>query len=67
VDGAGGNAGTYELFASSGAAPEPAGPRRFYWGGNIYDDWSDVPDQYKAPTTDPQPGQYTATIFRFSW
>jgi polar amino acid transport system substrate-binding protein len=41
---------------------------RFYIGGNTYETWASVPDKYKVTGTDrPNPDQYTATIFRFTW
>lgn len=57
----------YELFATSKQMAEPGAPR-FYFGGDIYEDWSTVPERYKAPNPGgPEPGRYTATVFRFSW
>ena len=58
----------YELFATSKSMTEPGPARRFYLGGDIYEDWSTVPERYKAPNPgSPEPGRYTATVFRFSW
>ena len=62
----------YDLFKT----PEPGKPvsvsdssgGRFYLGGNTYETWATVPDKYKVTGTDrPNPDQYTASIFRFSW
>ena len=42
---------------------------RFYFGGNIYDGWSTVPDQYKIPDFSrpawQQPGG--GMLFTFTW
>ena len=38
----------YELFATGSPTTKPGTTRRFYFGGNIYEGWSSVPDQYKA-------------------
>ena len=57
----------YQLFTTTQLTPERRLVPRFYFGGDVYDDWSTVPDEYKAPSADPQPGQYTATVFRFTW
>ena len=40
---------------------------RFYFGGNIYEGWSNVPQQYRAPGfSRPRPGRDTVS-FSFSW
>ena len=57
----------YQLFTTKQFTPEGRPARRFYFGGDVYEDWSTVPDEYKAPSADPQPGQYAATVFRFRW
>jgi len=42
--------------------------KRFYVGGNIYNDWASVPDRYKVYREDqPDPRRSTASIFTFSW
>jgi hypothetical protein len=65
----------YDLFL--GRPPSPASvtvpvPRegsRFYVGGNIYENWAAVPQQYKAPydTEQPNASRSTASLFKFSW
>jgi polar amino acid transport system substrate-binding protein len=42
--------------------------KRFYFGGNIYENWATVPDPYKLSAGDiPNPARSTASIFRFAW
>ncbi len=56
----------YELFATGSPTIKPGTTRRFYFGGNIYEGWSSVPDQYKAlDFTRPDPGRHTIKIFTF--
>ena len=58
----------YELFATGSPTTKPGTTRRFYFGGNIYEGWSSVPDQYKAlDFTRPDPGQHTIRIFTFKF
>ena len=63
---------SYTLFATGRPLPEPERrrPRRFYFGGNIHDGWSTVPDQYKIPDfsrpTWQQPGG-GGVSFTFTW
>ncbi len=57
---------SYELFAMGSPTTEPGRTRRFYFGGNIYEGWSTVPDQYKAlDFPGPDPRQRTIRIFTF--
>ena len=57
---------SYELFATGSPTTEPGRTRRFYFGGNVYEGWSTVPDQYKAlDVTRPDPRQRTIRIFTF--
>jgi polar amino acid transport system substrate-binding protein len=61
---------SYDLFLSSPStkpAPKPSGPR-FYFGGNIYENWASVPKNYKVPESNwNEPDRSTASIFRFTW
>ncbi len=58
----------YELFASGGASMEPGMAQRFYLDGNIYEDWSAVPVQYKAlDSGGPDPDPRTVNTFSFVW
>ena len=59
---------SYLLFASGRPAPEPRTARRFYFGGNVYEGWSAVPDLHKAPPARrPEPDQNIFRIFTFTW
>jgi polar amino acid transport system substrate-binding protein len=41
---------------------------RFYFGGNIYESWAAVPENYKTSNADrPDPARSTASVFRFTW
>jgi ABC-type amino acid transport substrate-binding protein len=41
---------------------------RFYLGGNIYTDWTTVPDPFKtAESQRPDSSRSTASIFKFTW
>ena len=44
------------------------GQKRYYFGGNIYAEWANVPEQFKGYDSQrPDPARSTGTIFRFSW
>jgi ABC-type amino acid transport substrate-binding protein len=44
------------------------GQKRFYFGGNIYSEWANVPEQFKGYDSQrPDPARSTGPIFRFSW
>ena len=61
---------SYELFMADGPTRESGSTLRFYIGGNIYDGWSTVPNQYKAPPLETmQPSRNTMRIplFSFTW
>ena len=58
----------YELFASGGPSMEPGMAQRFYLDGNIYEDWSAVPVQYKTlDSGGPDPDPRTVNTFSFVW
>ena len=58
----------YELFATGSPITEPGTTRRFYFGGNIYEGWSSVPDRYKAlDFTGTDPGQLKVSVFTFKF
>jgi ABC-type amino acid transport substrate-binding protein len=62
----------YDLFLTQPSPQSITIPRdgsRFYVGGNVYENWAAVPQQYKAPydTEAPNPSRSTASIFKFSW
>ena len=57
---------SYLLFATGSPTPESRTTRRFYFGGNVYEGWSTVPERYKTPDfTRPDPGRHTIRIFTF--
>ena len=57
-----------ELFATGSPTTEPSTTGRFYFGGNIYDGWSTVPERYKAPPFRPElPARDTIRIFTVTW
>lgn len=59
---------SYELFATGGPATELGATRRFYFGGDVYDGWSAVPERYKAPDfSRPAPRRRAVRIFTFTW
>ena len=60
---------SYVLFATGGSpTAEPGATQRFYLGGNIYEGWSTVPEQYKAPDLGrPERRRHTVRIFSFTW
>ena len=60
---------SYELFATGSPTTELGTPRRFYFGGNVYEGWSMVPEQYRAPEfSRPEPRRRsTVRIFTFTW
>ena len=39
---------SYLLFETASPTIEASVTRRFYFGGNVYDGWSTVPDRYKG-------------------
>jgi len=52
----------------SASAAKPAGPKRFFLGGQVYDDWKSVPDRYKVMDANKTPwGSQVAPIFSFKW
>ena len=59
---------SYDLFASGRPTTEPGKTRRFYFGGNIYEGWSSVPDKFKAQDfTKAEPGRLKIEIFTFEF
>ncbi len=58
----------YELFLSGGPSMEPGMAQRFYLDGDIYEDWSAVPVQYKTlDSGGPDPDPRTVNTFSFVW
>ena len=59
---------SYVLFATASPTAEPGATPRFYFGGNIYEGWSTVPERFKAPAASrPEPRRNTFRIFTFTW
>ncbi len=62
---------SYDLFTTSDKAKaEPTRGPRFYVGGNTYENWISVPENYKGSGRTDQakpPEASSGTIFRFSW
>ena len=59
---------SYVLFATATATEQPRAKLRFYFGGNIYEGWSTVPERYKAPASSrPALGRPTVRVFTFTW
>ena len=61
---------TYDLFKTTfdQSVTTPADERRFYFGGNVYENWDLVPESYKRSDSGvPDPGRGRATLFRFTW
>jgi len=57
----------YTLFSPSSSSDTSSQPG-FYVGGNIYENWASVPENYKVSNSDkPDPRRSTASVFRFSW
>jgi len=58
----------YELVTVSAASARPPGPKRFFLGGQVYDDWKSVPDRYKVIDTFKTPqGSQIVPLFSFKW
>ena len=59
----------YELLAADAeTTEEPGATRRFYFGGRVYEGWSAVPEQYKAPDfSRPERRRNLLSIFKFTW
>ena len=59
----------YTLFTTPPLSPSETQVKPgFYVGGNIYNDWASVPENYKVSNSDkPDPRRSTGTLFKFSW
>jgi len=58
----------YTLFTTPSSASEPPVKPGFYLGGNVYNDWASVPENYKVSNSDkPDPRRSSASIFKFTW
>ena len=59
--------GSYMLSATGSPTAKPGTTQRFYFDGVIYEGWSNVPEQYKAPVSKPERRRHTVKIFTFTW
>jgi len=58
----------YETVTVSASPQKTPGPKRFFIGGQVYENWKDVPDRYKVMDTNRTPwGSQSAPIFSFKW
>jgi polar amino acid transport system substrate-binding protein len=58
----------YDLSAVTAPEAKPEAKKRFYLGGQVYEDWSKVPDRYKVTDTNKTPwGSQVAPVFSFTW
>ena len=55
---------SYMLFETGSPTTESSRTRRFYFGGNVYEDWSSVPERHKDPDFS-RPVQSFGFTFRF--
>ena len=58
---------SYMLSAMGSPTAKPGTTQRFYFDGVIYEGWSNVPEQYKAPVSRPERRRHTVRIFTFTW
>jgi hypothetical protein len=50
------------------ATEKPAGPKRFYLGGQVYEDWANIPDRYKIAAKDKTAwGTQVVPMFTIKW
>ena len=56
---------SYELFATSTSLADPGTTGRFYIGGDIYDDWSAVPDRFTASEFERPAREFKLFTFSF--
>jgi polar amino acid transport system substrate-binding protein len=58
----------YELLTVDASPAKPEGKKRFYLGGQVYEDWANIPDKYKVvdPTRTAW-GTQVVPLFSFKW
>ena len=56
---------SYLLFETASPTIEASVTRRFYFGGNVYDGWSTVPDRYKGGPDFSRPVEGFSITFKF--
>jgi polar amino acid transport system substrate-binding protein len=58
----------YTLFTTEKLDAPTSGGQRFYFGGQIYNSWTAVPEMYKVVNPDlPDPNHSAVNVFAFSW
>jgi polar amino acid transport system substrate-binding protein len=58
----------YEQVTVTASPDKPAGPKRFYLGGQVYEGWTNVPDRYKVMDTNRTArGAQVVPVFSFKW
>jgi hypothetical protein len=58
----------YELVTVTASAKAAAGPKRFFLGGKVYEEWTDVPERYKVLDKNRTAwGSQVAPVFSFKW
>jgi polar amino acid transport system substrate-binding protein len=58
----------YALVTSTTPAPKPPSQQRFYFGGQVYEGWSSVPERFKVGDPSKTPwGATVSPIFSFKW
>jgi len=58
----------YELVTVAGSTPKPEGLRRYYFGGQVYEGWTSVPDKYKVMDANrTKYGSQIVPVFSFKW
>jgi ABC-type amino acid transport substrate-binding protein len=58
----------YELVTVTAAEAKPEGKKRFYLGGQVYDDWANIPDKYKVAAPNKTAwGSQVVPVFSFKW
>ncbi len=59
---------SYDLFSSGSPTKAPDATGRFFFGGNVYEAWSRVPDRFKTlDYTKSDPGRLKVEIFSFKF
>ena len=58
----------YESVTVATAARKPEGPQRFFFGGQVYEGWTSIPEKYKVMDTKRTPlGTQVVPVFSFKF
>lgn len=58
----------YELVTVTASTAKPEGKKRFFLGGQVYEDWANIPDKYKMVDPGRTPwGTQVVPMFSFKW